>query len=66
METKSFSQLPPLPDSFGFLGGIGFDEEFLIKDEFLGGKPFFVSFAVNCPDFAATVTAFSCPLTFAG
>jgi len=23
METKSFSQLPPLPDSFGFLGGTG-------------------------------------------
>jgi len=22
--------------------------------------------AVNCPDFAATVTAFSCPLTYAG
>jgi len=22
--------------------------------------------AVNCPDFAATVTAFYCPLTYAG
>jgi len=28
--------------------------------------PFPVSSAVNCPDFAATVTAFSCPLTYAG
>jgi len=29
-------------------------------------RPFPVSSAVNCLDFAATVTAFSCPLTYAG
>jgi len=28
--------------------------------------PFHVSSAVNCPDFAATVTACSCPLIYAG
>jgi len=28
--------------------------------------PFPVLSAVNCPDFAATVTAFFCPLTYAG
>jgi len=27
--------------------------------------PFSVSSAVNCPDLAATVTTFSCPLTYA-
>jgi len=51
LETKFFSQFPCLPDSFGVLRGTGH---------------FSVSLAVKYPDFAATVTAFFCPLIYVG